>query len=240
MAVDLACGSGQATFDFCDRFLRTVAVDVSEAQIKLAREKGEALGKKSSSVEFVVAPASKLPLEDNFADLILCAQAWHWLDPDTVFPEIHRVLRKPGVLAVLSYGCPRIAHQKECDELFYNFFLNRCIWKYKTVKSYVVNHYHNVTLPYALAERHDMKQGWTASLESLKGFVQSWGTYNELCKQQPGNSALEDLLGDMRKTLLSTQLKNFTPDEPPNKKVPLSKITLELETPFCVLLMAKV
>lgn len=234
MAVDLACGSGQSTFELTDRFYRTVGVDISNAQIECAKEKATALGK-NTNVEFLVSPASNLPFEDESVDLILCAMAWHWLDPDTLFPEIDRVLKPPGVLAVLSYSCPRLRH-RQCDELFYNFFLNTCVWSYENVKTHIVGHYRDVKLPYPLAERHDMLQESKVSLESLSGFVKSWGTYKDLCKQYPGNSALEDMLQEMRRSLLGNEIQR--PVESLNK-VQLSDITVDLDTPFFLLLMAK-
>jgi SAM-dependent methyltransferase len=43
-----------------------------------------------------------IPLPDASADAVFVSSAWHWMDPDLAVPEIARVLRDAGRLAVLS------------------------------------------------------------------------------------------------------------------------------------------
>ena len=233
--LDLACGSGQSTFPLCGPFRRTIGVDISQAQIDCALEKKKALGV-GDKLEFEICSASDLPFADASVDLITCGVAWHWLDPVTVFPEIDRVLKRPGVLAVYCHGSAKI-HQKECDKLYSDFHDNVCIWQdgpYGNVRSVCVNRYRDVKLPYPLAERQDDMQ-WeaTMSLEDLEGFVNSWDSYRTYCNQNPGNTALEDMIVEMRKALLEEE---EAPDEPTDSPQPN---LIRMSIPFYLLLALK-
>ena len=234
MAMDLACGPGQSTFPLCGRFHRTVGVDISKAQIDCALEKKKALSV-SGDVEFVVSSASDLPFEDESVDVITCGVAWHWLDPDTVFPEIDRVLKRPGVLAVYCHGHLNI-HQKKCNQLLSDFYTYDCIWQdgpYGNVANVCgVSQYRDVELPYSVSERHDMQQESTMSLENLKGFVSSLDCYEPYRKQHPGTTALEDMLLKMKMALLEEE-------KAPNEIADNTELKFRASTPYYLLLALK-
>jgi SAM-dependent methyltransferase len=45
--------------------------------------------------------AEKIPLDDGSVDVVLVAQAWHWVDPGRAVPEVARVLADGGELGLL-------------------------------------------------------------------------------------------------------------------------------------------
>ncbi|MCW2761140.1 MAG: class SAM-dependent methyltransferase [Marmoricola sp.] len=48
----------------------------------------------------VAAKAEQLPLRSRSVDLVVCGQSFHWFDHDRALPEIARVLRPGGILAL--------------------------------------------------------------------------------------------------------------------------------------------
>jgi SAM-dependent methyltransferase len=52
-------------------------------------------------VRAVEATAEDLPLPDGGADAITVGQAFHWFDQERVVPELHRVLKPGGVVALV-------------------------------------------------------------------------------------------------------------------------------------------
>lgn len=95
-AVDVACGSGQATLPLAARFETVVGVDASRDLIRNAPT--------VRGVTWKVARAEATGLADASADLVIAAQAAHWFDHDAFAREVRRILRPGGVVAVWCYG----------------------------------------------------------------------------------------------------------------------------------------
>ena len=55
-------------------------------------------------VEALPGRAEPIPLDDASVDAVFAAQAFHWFDDDRAIPEIARVLRPGGVLALVWNG----------------------------------------------------------------------------------------------------------------------------------------
>ncbi|HTJ68442.1 MAG TPA: methyltransferase domain-containing protein [Actinospica sp.] len=91
--VDVAAGTGISSRQLAERGARVTAVELSAAMLT-------ELAASSPGVRAVQGSGHALPLADDSADLITYAQAWHWMDPDQALPEIRRVLRPGGVLAL--------------------------------------------------------------------------------------------------------------------------------------------
>jgi len=91
--VDVAAGTGISSRQLAERGARVTAVELSGAMIA-------ELASSSPGVRVVQGSGHALPLADQSADLVTYAQAWHWMDPAQAFPEIRRVLRPGGVLAL--------------------------------------------------------------------------------------------------------------------------------------------
>jgi SAM-dependent methyltransferase len=95
VAVDLAAGTGKLTRQLAASGTRVVAVEpVAGMRAMLARGA-------PGNVDVVAGIAEAVPLADRSADAVTVAQAFHWFDLDHALPEVHRVLRRRGRLAIL-------------------------------------------------------------------------------------------------------------------------------------------
>jgi SAM-dependent methyltransferase len=92
--LDLAAGTGKLTRLLAARFATVTAVEpldgmraVLEAQVPAARA--------------LAGTAESIPLADDSMDAVFVAEAIHWFDPERAVPEIARVARPGGGVAVL-------------------------------------------------------------------------------------------------------------------------------------------
>jgi SAM-dependent methyltransferase len=119
--VDVGCGVGYGA-DLLRRVGadQVIGIDLSPDAVSYA---SSTYG--STSTHFVVADAARLPITDNFADLVVSFETIeHVADPVRVTSEIGRVLSKPG-LAIISTpngairptNNPFHKHEFERDEL---------------------------------------------------------------------------------------------------------------------------
>jgi SAM-dependent methyltransferase len=90
-AVDLAAGTGRLTEELAKRCGDVVAVEPV----------GEMRAHISATPDVRAGTAEDLPLRDGEAAAVFVAEAYHWFDPDPALPEIARVLRPAGGLAIL-------------------------------------------------------------------------------------------------------------------------------------------
>jgi SAM-dependent methyltransferase len=94
VAVDVAAGTGLLTRQLVRRVSRVIAVE-PDARMR------EVLTQRSPQIEALDGTGEAIPLPDDCADALFVSSAWHWLDPERALPEIARVLRDGGRLAVL-------------------------------------------------------------------------------------------------------------------------------------------
>jgi SAM-dependent methyltransferase len=92
--LDLGAGTGKLTRQIADRGLAVTAVDPSEGM--LGR-----LALAVPGVPALIGSAEAIPLPAGSADVVLVAQAWHWVDVARAVPEVARVLSPGGRLGLV-------------------------------------------------------------------------------------------------------------------------------------------
>ena len=86
--LDLGAGTGRVTRELARRFEDVVAVEPDERMRAL-------------NADALAGSAEAIPLEDASVNAVFVGEAFHWFDPDAAIPEIARVLRPRGGLAIL-------------------------------------------------------------------------------------------------------------------------------------------
>ncbi|HSD79865.1 MAG TPA: class I SAM-dependent methyltransferase [Solirubrobacteraceae bacterium] len=87
--LDLAAGTGRLTRELARRFGEVVAVEPDD---RMRAVHGGALA----------GSAEAIPLDEGSVDAVFVGEAFHWFDPAAAIPELVRVLRSRGGVAVVS------------------------------------------------------------------------------------------------------------------------------------------
>lgn len=94
---DLGAGTGLASLAMALRGWRVTAVEPGAPMLDVLRERAIAQGHAVASVQ---AGAEDTTLETASVDLVTAAQAFHWFDHATAVPEMARITRPGGGLAL--------------------------------------------------------------------------------------------------------------------------------------------
>src|SRR5436190_14404599 len=96
--LEIGCGTGKATVPLAERGCTIVGVELGAEMAAVARRRLA----RHSDVEILVAAFEELSLPSESFDLVLCATAFHWLDPAVRVTKAARVLRPGGWLALIG------------------------------------------------------------------------------------------------------------------------------------------
>ncbi len=94
VVVELGAGTGKLTEALVAAGHQVFATDPLPEMLSRLRRRAPA-------ARTAVATAEAIPLPSRFADVVVCAQSFHWFDHTIALPEIARVLRPGGVLAAV-------------------------------------------------------------------------------------------------------------------------------------------
>lgn len=185
-AWDCATGSGQAALGLAHHFARVIATDVSERQIAHASP--------HPAIEYRVAAAERSGLADASADLVMVAQALHWLDLEAFYREVRRVTRKGGALVVSVYG--DVSAGPDVDPLLEDFDKRTLAPYWAPERRHVWEGYGGLAFPFdplpAPALRLEIE--WT--LEELLGYLRSWSAVQTFVERH-GSSPLDALAAQL-------------------------------------------
>ncbi len=92
--LELGAGTGKLTAELVALGHDVHATDPDDAMLDVLRERVPRARASNTSAE-------EIPLGDRSVDVVIAAQAFHWFDHDLALPEIARVLRPGGHLALV-------------------------------------------------------------------------------------------------------------------------------------------
>jgi SAM-dependent methyltransferase len=93
-ALDLAAGTGK----FSPRLLATGATVIAVEPVRAMLDQ---LISRFPEIDARSGSAQHIPLDDDTADAVLCAQSFHWFATSEALQEIHRVLKPGGSLGLV-------------------------------------------------------------------------------------------------------------------------------------------
>jgi SAM-dependent methyltransferase len=92
--LELGAGTGKLTAPLLGLGREVIATDPSAPMLRL-------LTRNAPAAAVCLAAAEQIPLASRSVDLVVSGQAFHWFDLDRALPEIARVLRPGGQLALV-------------------------------------------------------------------------------------------------------------------------------------------
>lgn len=172
---DCACGNGQASLGLTDYYNNVIATDASSSQIENAI--------KHEKIDYQVMPAESTHLKDDSIDLITVAQAVHWFHFDSFYAEVNRVLKKEGVLALITYDLFRV--DEKIDTVIDKFY-HKIIGAYwPDERKYVEEKYQTLAFPFDELKFPEMNIYAKWKREHLFGALHTWSSVQKY-KDQHG------------------------------------------------------
>jgi SAM-dependent methyltransferase len=93
VAADIGAGTGISARLLADAGVRVVAIEPGEAMRRAADS--------HPNVHWLAGRAEATGLRSGSVDVVLCAQSFHWFQPAAVLPELARILKPLGRLAIM-------------------------------------------------------------------------------------------------------------------------------------------
>jgi SAM-dependent methyltransferase len=186
-AVDLGCGTGQASVALAAHFDEVIALDPSREQIAHAEA--------HARVSYRVAPAEATALPDASADLVIAAQALHWFDPVRLHPEVARIARPGAVFAAFTYGLCRVG--PAIDEIVSRLHHAILGPLWPPERAHVDAAYRTLPFPWPeiVAPSHCIEESWV--LDELTGYLETWSAVSAY-RRKTGEDPLSLVIHDLR------------------------------------------
>lgn len=115
--VDLGCGTGLSTLAWKNKCDSIIGIDPSRDMLDIAEQK------RAENIQFKQAYSDNTDLPDDFADIVICSQSFHWMNPIDTLREVDRILKKGGIFATVDCDWPPVTNWKA--EAEYSVLLNK-------------------------------------------------------------------------------------------------------------------
>lgn len=187
LAWDCATGNGQAAIELAEVFDRVIATDASESQIANAEP--------YERIEYRVAPAEESGLESGSFDLVMVAQALHWLNHDQFYPEVRRVLKTNGAFAASAYNLLRT--ERPIKEIVRRYYYE-IVGPYWPPERALIEEFPKIPFPLPEHETPAFEIVAEWNLEQLVGYLRSWSSTQRFIAATNQNP-LEQIASDLEK-----------------------------------------
>ncbi|KAL0490338.1 SAM-dependent methyltransferase [Acrasis kona] len=199
-AVDVACGSGQATIGLVDDFDKVIGIDPSLHQLSNARS--------HHKIEYINALAESTPLQDDSADVVTVAQALHWFEFEDFFKETKRILKPNGTLAVWCYNLGEFENKDAQNALVELYSVGLCGY-WSTRRTYIDDCYTNVQFPFADKRDLVVQHPLTITIRNYIDFLATWASVQNHNRQNPDETLLEDFEDTLKEIFNADDVETF-------------------------------
>jgi SAM-dependent methyltransferase len=172
IALDCATGNGQAAVGLARHFERVIASDGSVAQLRNAQA--------NPHIVYLCNLAEQPALKDHSVDLAVAAQAAHWFDHARFHPEMHRVLRPDGALAIWTYGLAFVS--PTVDEIVRHFYDDVVGPYWPPERRHVESAYRDLPFPWReiTPPQFQLRLQW--DLDTFLGYIGTWSAVQRYTK----------------------------------------------------------
>jgi ubiquinone/menaquinone biosynthesis C-methylase UbiE len=174
VAWDCATGNGQAAVMVADHFEQVFATDLSNEQLKYAKE--------HPRVIYSQSPAEHTGFADGTFDLVTVAQAYHWFDHKAFCDEVRRVCKPGAAVAIWGYAMCH-CEDKTVDDIVHDFYVNVTDPYWDDARKYVDEEYKTVYFDLdeiPVTKSFPIHTRWT--IRNLEGYLNSWSATQKFIK----------------------------------------------------------
>ncbi|CAF0902034.1 unnamed protein product [Adineta steineri] len=232
-ALDVGCGSGQATVELSSYCDRVIGIDVSANQIAHAIQK--------DNVEYRCQKAEDLTFqESNSVDLVTIATALHWLDIESFVQQVQRVLKpNVGVFAVWTYALGTL--DNPVADAISHEFTDVTLFPYWDSKRWLADDYYQSLLPLlpykSTLVEHTIEKRVETTIGEYINLIQTFSACQTYRKQE-GEKSFENLLEILRGKLIDSYI-NTQQRKMNDEKFDFNSIKITVSSPIRLYLMKK-
>ncbi|HYC29973.1 MAG TPA: class I SAM-dependent methyltransferase, partial [Chitinophagaceae bacterium] len=187
-AWDCATGNGQAAILLAEHFDKIFATDLSEQQLKYAKQ--------HPKITYSQSPAEHTQFEPNTFDLVTVAQAYHWLDHQKFCEEAKRVCKPGAIVAVWGYNLCTTP-DRIVNFLVRQFYTETVGPYWDDARKLVDEEYKTVYFGFneiPAREQFSIKMHW--SIRDLEGYLNSWSSVQNYIRVK-GHNPVEAFIDEM-------------------------------------------
>lgn len=134
VCVDVGCGGGYISYEITKHSnCKIIGIDSSKEAIDFALKNNS-----NPNIEYLVASAENIPLQDESADIVLCIGVLeHIQNIDMALNEINRILKPKGRIVIVTSNC--------LSTMFFDRIIKQLFnkWKYGYQKNWNLKKLHN-------------------------------------------------------------------------------------------------
>lgn len=179
-AWDCGTGNGQIAARLAARFTRVEATDISEKQIIQAVQ--------APNIRYSVQAAETPDFPDGHVDLIVVGQAAHWFDFDRFYPQVRRVIKPGGLLALVGYNLLKI--EPAIDDLVNQLYKEVLGSYWDAERRHVDAAYATLPFPFPEIPFPEMTMEYQWTLEHMIGYLGTWSALQHFIRQN-GHSPID-------------------------------------------------